>query len=323
MSTRTVDLTLLGVAAVWGSSYLAAKVATEDLAVPVVLLGRYGLAFAACVMLLRTTHRGRPTATEWRLGVLLGVTQAAILALETWGVAGTTAASAGVLISLTILMTPGLEAVVLGRRLPPSFYAACGVSVVGVALLMSGDGWSGPRSGDLLVLSAAVVRAGHVVLVGRLASRDSVRPLSLTTVQLGVGTLVFAPLGIASLGDAGPGGGGGSPLAWACVLHLALGCSVFAFLAQTWGVQQTSASRASLLLGTEPVWAVACAAAVGGETLTSLVLLGSAIVVAGTWWGQAVEGRDRLPVGLPGTSADPIPGLSDLPGVAPPATTVS
>ena len=38
--------------------------------------------------------------------------------------------------------------------------------------------------------------------------------------------------------------------------------TVFAFLAQTWAVQNSSASRASLLLGTEPVWAVA----VGIET---------------------------------------------------------
>jgi threonine/homoserine efflux transporter RhtA len=55
---------------------------------------------------------------------------------------------------------------------------------------------------------------------------------------------------------------------WAVLAYLALGCSVFAFLAQTAAVQRTSASRASLLLGTEPVWAVATGIVLGGEHLT-------------------------------------------------------
>jgi len=43
--------------------------------------------------------------------------------------------------------------------------------------------------------------------------------------------------------------------AWIGVLYLGLACSVFAFLAQMWAIRRTSAARASLLLGTEPIWA--------------------------------------------------------------------
>ncbi|MFD0818668.1 DMT family transporter [Micromonospora zhanjiangensis] len=68
---------------------------------------------------------------------------------------------------------------------------------------------------------------------------------------------------------------------------------MFAFLAQTWAVQRTSASRASLLLGTEPVWAVVAGIALGGERLTVLATLGAGLMVAGTYWGQAVERAHR------------------------------
>lgn len=68
---------------------------------------------------------------------------------------------------------------------------------------------------------------------------------------------------------------------------------MFAFLAQTWAVQRTSASRASLLLGTEPVWAVAAGIALGGERYGMLTALGAALLVAGTYWGQSVERADR------------------------------
>jgi threonine/homoserine efflux transporter RhtA len=58
-------------------------------------------------------------------------------------------------------------------------------------------------------------------------------------------------------------------------------------------VQRTSASRASLLLGTEPVWAVVVGIVLGGEHLTPLTGLGAALMVAGMYWGQAVERAHR------------------------------
>lgn len=68
---------------------------------------------------------------------------------------------------------------------------------------------------------------------------------------------------------------------------------MFAFLAQTWAVQHSSASRASLLLGTEPVWAVAAGIGLGGEQFTVLAALGAALMVAATYWGQAIERAHR------------------------------
>jgi drug/metabolite transporter (DMT)-like permease len=190
---RLVDLGLLGVALAWGASYLAAKIATGLSPVPVVLLGRYALSAAACVLIAglasRTTGRPLVTRAELKAGVLLGTTQAAVLALETWGVAGTSAANAGVLISFTIILTPVIEAG-LGGSLPRRFFLAAGVSVAGIIVLTSTGGLTGLRIGDLLVLAAALVRAGNVVLIGRLSarSREQLRPLNLTMVQVVVGT---------------------------------------------------------------------------------------------------------------------------------------
>jgi drug/metabolite transporter (DMT)-like permease len=227
---------------------------------------------------------------EIRVGTLLGVTQAAVLVLETYGVAHTSAANAGLIISLTIVLTPMLDRTGGRGPLPVAFFAAAGVCVCAVGLLLSGAG--GPRelrTGDLLILAAAVVRAGHVVLVGRLSVGRELRPLQLTAVQTVVGSVLFlvpagSGLGALAHSDAGT---------WAQLVHLALFCSLFAFLAQTWAVQRTSASRASLLLGTEPVWAVAIGIGLGGERLTVLAALGAGLMVAGTYWGQAVERSHR------------------------------
>ncbi|MFF3308645.1 DMT family transporter [Streptomyces sp. NPDC002952] len=302
---RRTDAVLLLVALVWGSSYLSAQTATAVLPVLVVLFARYALSALACLGLVAVDRRsGGWTRDELRVGVPLGITQAAVLVVETYGVAHTSAANAGLIISLTIVLTPLLDRA--GRRggLPPSFYAAAGVCLVAVAVLMSGNGFHAPRLGDLLMLAAALVRAVHVALVGRLTAHRAIRPLRLTTVQTLVGTAVFLVPAASGLPDLARVGAGG----WAQLLYLALFCSVFAFLAQTWAVQRTSASRASLLLGTEPVWAAAVGIGLAGEHFTPLTGLGAALLIAGTYWGQAVERAHR---------AHPEPKDHDTPRTSP------
>jgi drug/metabolite transporter (DMT)-like permease len=288
--SRRIDVVLLLVAAVWGSSYLAAKVATTAIPVLVVLFLRYGLAAAACVALIGLwSGEVFCTREERRVGALLGVTQAAVLVLETYGVAHTSAANAGLIISLTIVITPLMDVSGRQRRLPGAFFAAAAVCVLGVGLLVSATGLHALRIGDILMLGAALVRAAHVALVGRLTSGRHVRPLQLTTVQTLVGAALF---GVAASTQM-PTLAHIDLRTWSVLIYLALFCSVFAFLAQTWAVQRTSASRASLLLGTEPIWAVAAGIFLGRENLTAIAAIGAVLVIAGTFWGQSIERAHR------------------------------
>jgi drug/metabolite transporter (DMT)-like permease len=277
----TGDLLLLAVAVIWGSSYLAAKTLVVAGGVLVVLALRYLVSMGAMLPLMIGRRPGR---REVGVGLLLGCTQASVLALETYGVSRTSATNAGVLISLTILLTPLLQG-----GLPPRFFLAAGVATGGVVLLVGGPGLRTPSVGDALMLAAAVVRAAHVTLSGRL-SRPSYDTVTLTTLQTVVGAVVFTvAAGPALL----PAATGFAAAQWLGVLYLALGCSVFAFVVQLWAVRRTSAARASLLLGTEPVWAVLIGVSLGGEHLTVLAGAGIALVLAGTFGGQRVERAHR------------------------------
>lgn len=293
-----MDALLLGVAVVWGSSYLAAKVLVDAAGgfsgvLPVLALRYAGAAIALAVVIVAA--RARVGRGELRWGLVLGLSQAVILLLETFGVAGTSATNAGLLISTTILMTPAVEGFVSRSWLPPAFFGAALVAVVGVVLLVGGGGWRAPGPGDLLVLAAAVVRAGHVTAIGRVTRRVPLDLRGLTLVQTAVGALVCAlldPFGAARLvASAGPA-------QWLGIAYLALGCTVFAFVAQSWAVRRTSAARASLLLGTEPLWAVVFGVALGGDVLGWLGALGAALLLGATFAGQSIETRfsARLPV---------------------------
>jgi drug/metabolite transporter (DMT)-like permease len=281
------DLPLLAVAIVWGSSYLTAKDLTVAGGVLALLALRY---LISALVMLPTFVRRRPGRRELAVGTLLGLTQALVLAFETYGVAHTSATNAGVLISVTILLTPMIEGVIGRRWLPPRFFLAAAVAVGGVVLLVAGPGLSAPSIGDALILVAAVIRAAHVTLSGHLTRGRSYRTVALTTVQTLVGAVLFTAAAGSELGTAVSAYTRND---WLAVIYLALGCSVFAFVVQLWAVRRTSAARASLLLGTEPVWAVLIGVGLGGEHLTPVVVAGAVLVLGGTFAGQRVEANVR------------------------------
>ncbi len=136
------------------------------------------------------------------------------------------------------------------------------------------------------MLAAAVIRAGHVTLSAHLTRDRPYHSGVLTAMQTVTGAVLFAPALVAVPWSYGPG-------QWLAVTYLALGCSVFAFLVQLWAIRRTSASRASLLLGTEPVWAVLFGVLLAGDHLTPIAVAGITLVLAGTFYGQRVENRAR------------------------------
>ena len=285
-----VDIVLLLVAVVWGGSYLSAKVLTEQASVSAVLSLRFLVAALALLIVWLVRRERLPSRRALGVGLLLGATQASILWLETQGVAITSATNAGLIISLTIILTPILESVAARRWLPRPFFVAAVVAVVGVALLVSGNGFAEPNVGDLLILAAALVRALHVTLMGRLTLGRSDSTITLTLLQAIVGAVVFTAFDVPGLVAAVTSF---DFAAWIGVLYLGLACSVFAFLAQMWAIRRTSAARASLLMGTEPVWAVLVGVSLGSETLGLLGALGAALIIAGTFWGQRIEAAHR------------------------------
>lgn len=303
-----VDIALLAVAFVWGSSYLVAKDLTAVMSVPAVLGWRFLVASMALGVLWLLRVRRLPGRAELCTGAILGLTQAAVLFLETFGVAHTQASNAGLVISLTVIFTPLLDSAASRKWLPPSFFIAATVSIVGVALLVTGGGFRTPTVGDALMLGAAAVRAAHVTLLGSLTANKPYSSITVAFIQSIVCALAAIMVNPAEiLGSAAHF----SIATWLNLAYLGLACSVFAFLVQLWAVRRTSASRASLLMGTEPVWAVLVGVGLAGETLGWLGALGAMLIVAGCYSGQKIERRFRVSRGSSGARAGaPTPARS-------------
>ncbi|MCU0301693.1 MAG: DMT family transporter, partial [Candidatus Nanopelagicales bacterium] len=78
---------------------------------------------------------------------------------------------------------------------------------------------------------------------------------------------------------------------WAAVAFLALAATALAFLAQTWAQTHMSAPRAAIVLTLEPVFAGIFGVTLGGDQLTTRILLGGACIVAAMY---VVELAPRL-----------------------------
>ncbi|OJV98888.1 MAG: hypothetical protein BGO47_14025 [Microbacterium sp. 67-17] len=283
------DAVLLAVAIVWGGSYLGAKDLAEASSVAAVLCLRF--LPAALVLLAVVTWRRqlRVLGTVAAPGVILGIVRAATIALETIGVTLTSATNAGLLIGLSVLITPVIESVVTRRALSVRLIASVLLGVAGVTLLVGGSGLSTPSVGDILILSAALTRAALGVAGARFAVSGA-RVVPLTTIELALGALVFTLWGagpaLASLPQFTPGD-------WAVVAYLSAGCTLMAFLGQLWATSRTSATRASIVLGTEPGWALAIGVFVAGDTLGATGIGGAAVLLAALIWGAHAERRWR------------------------------
>ncbi|TLH73370.1 EamA/RhaT family transporter [Mycolicibacterium cosmeticum] len=294
---RLVDSALLAVAVAWGSSYLAAKeIVTAD-SVFGFLAMRFGIATLALALLMGTRLRRIGRAEIWS-GMLFGAILAAVLVCETYGVTMTSASNAGLIIALAIVITPMLQR----DAIPPAFYPAAGTAVLGCVLLTQSGGFAAPGAGDVLVAVAAVLRAVHVTVIDRTSVRRPTDPAATTLVQLAT----VAVLGTVAAGIGGQWGSAArmSGADWALTLYLALACTVFAFGVQMWALRRTSPARVSLLLGTEPLWAVLVGLGLAGDRLTAVGVAGAALLLAGTCWGRVLLTRFQLEVGVPAGEAD-------------------
>ena len=287
---REVDIALIVVAALWGASYLSAKTLTEHAPVLTVLSLRF-ISTSLAMALIWSIKRDRFTRPEVLLGIGLGTSQGLILFCETTGVSKTSATNAGLIISLAIIFTPIFESIAAKNWLPRPFFVATVVAVVGVALLVSDKGFAAPGLGDWMMLAAALFRALHVTAMGHLTKAKSYSSVTITLLQsltCAVMYSVFSFDGIKRAVNTFDLG------LWLDLAFLSLLCGAFAFLVTLWAIRRTSSSRASLLLGTEPVWAVFVGISLGGESLALLGFIGAVMIIGSSYFGQRIETRHRL-----------------------------
>lgn len=305
-ATISIDLLLMAVAASWGSTYWVTKGLVDDGAVLGMLSVRM-LATAGLLGLVILLMRRAITRTSAGLGTVYGLILAVVFTLETFGIAETSATNAGLIISMTIVFTPIVEAAIAKSRPSPTYLIGGLVAMIGIILLSMNGHFTAPALGDWLVLGAAVARAFHVTIVKRTSTGRPVDDLSLTFVQMATCAVVFTALAIVV---------DGSPLYYlssmttadiVAMTYMVIICTLFPFFIQMWAVRRTSASRVSLLLGTEPIYAALIGVTLAGDELKLIGWIGLAVVLISVSTVQLLTTVRRSPAAVPATRQESSP----------------
>lgn len=252
-SRWTADLSLLLVALIWGTTYVASKDVVSTVPVPEFLFIRFALTTILMIPLTFGALRKADRST-WLVGIFFGAFLFVIFMLETFGVAHTSAANAGFIISLFAVMVPFVDSIVY-RRTPK-------VGLLGTALLTL-HGYR-INIGDFLVLGAALSRAIQMTVTKRLTDGKQMDSGALTTIQLGV---VAIGSGFVT-GFQRPSFTDLTLSVWLITGYLAVFATMFAFFVQLTMIRRTSPARVAVLMSTEPVFAAICSVTLLGEHLT-------------------------------------------------------
>lgn len=267
------NFALLGVAMVWGSSFVLSKDTLNHLQTFNFLALRFLLSGAICSILF---YRNMLTLTKRTLlhGTIIGTVLFFAYALWAYGLNFTSASKSGFIIGFAVVIVPMLSAVILKKMPPTPSIAGAFVAVAGLAML-SLDGGTALHKGDLLTLAAAFMFALHIITIGQFTlTADSI---ALAVVQISVVGILSLPVTLIWESPVIPIG----TQVWLNLSLLIVLCTAVAYIVMNHMQKYTSPTHTALIFTTEPVFAAFFAFLLLGETLNLRGFIGSIFILSG------------------------------------------
>jgi drug/metabolite transporter (DMT)-like permease len=293
----------------WGATFPVVKDAVREIPVLSFLWVRFLVS-----SLLLALLAGKSIATLGKKGFSRGIFLGVLLFLsylfQTLGLERTSAANAGFLTGLNIVLVPLLSGPILKKS--PGTGSLIGVlfAVAGLFLIT----WHWPwrlEQGDLLVVICSVFVALHILGLDALTEGYDGRALAFVQIATMavlalLSSLAFEPVTFPRQF---------SPGLVTAILVTAVFATVYAFWVQTSFQRWTTPTRAALIYVLEPVFAAIFAYFLAGETMGLLGWIGGGLILAGMVMAElwpSIIGRKEGKV----ISPSPDGGLVATPGNA-------
>ncbi len=268
-TTLLAAAALLALAACWGSTFFLIKDLLDRVPTLDFLAVRFAIASLA-LLVVAPRAVGRLSPLVRRHAVVLGLLYGVAQILQTAGLAHTPASISGFVTGLYVVCTPLLAAAILRTRIPPVTWVAVALATVGLGVLAL-NGFS-IGYGELITLSSAVLYALHIVALGAWSSAQDA--IGMTILQIMVIAVVCT---LATVHD-------GIVLPertsdWVSVAYMAVIVGALGLLGQTWAQAHLPPTRSAIIMSMEPVFASFFAVWLGGEDLTTRLLVGGSMVL--------------------------------------------
>jgi drug/metabolite transporter (DMT)-like permease len=280
------DMTLLIVAFVWGTAFVAQRVAGQMGSVYLFNGVRYLLASLIVLVFAWNARRISCTGPSLQRGQYKWMAIAGFfLFMGSWlqqaGLVYTTAGNAGFITSLYVVLVPVLLFSFWGEKFHWIAILAMGMAVGGAFLLSTGGEFA-LRKGDALVLAGALFWSFHVIILGKYASRFEA--LSFSVGQLAVCGSISLVIGVFRE----PVMPINSSL-FLAIVYTAIFSIGLCYTLQIWGQKYTPPADAALILSLESVFAVLAGWLLLDERLNFIQLLGCILIFSAVLLSQLKE----------------------------------
>jgi drug/metabolite transporter (DMT)-like permease len=260
---------LIVVTAIWGSTFIVVQDAVSQMPVMDFLGIRFAVA-AVVMFALRPTCLKGMTRSGLMRSVVLGIVLGLGFITQTYGLQHTSAAISGFITGMFVVLTPIVSWVLLKRKTGITIWGAVVLATIGLGLL-SLQGWS-MGTGELLTLLCALFFALHIVGLGEWSSKHDIYGLAL----LQIAVVAVISMAIATVdGITLPP----NTTVWGAVILTAVFATAMGFLVQTWVQSLIPPTRVAVTMTMEPVFAGFFAVVIGGDHLTTRIIIGASCVL--------------------------------------------
>jgi drug/metabolite transporter (DMT)-like permease len=283
------EIALIGIAAVWGLTFVMVQDAVARIPVMTFLAYRFLPASIIVALVFRRSVM-RLSAQGWRAGAVMGAFLTSGYVFQTVGLQYTSVANAGFITGMMVVLTPVFGALFLRQRAGGVAWTAALASALGLYLLSGVGGLN--LLGDALVFGCACSFACHILATDRAVRRFDMS--ALVALQLGVCGVVCLFVA-AFMGDLEVPR---TAVVWNALLVTSLIASALGFFVQTYAQRHAPPARVAVILASEPAFAGLFAFLLAGERFTPVDALGAALILAAMVFVELatyVSAREPLP----------------------------
>lgn len=268
-------LLLIGI--LWGMGFVTVKIGLNAGMNTFYLMWLRFLGSFVLLSILFRKKIKKVSKDDLKAGVILGIIQYFGYVFQTYGAAYTTVGKNAFFTAINVIIVPYIFWI-LNKKRPDIFsFSASIICLIGVGI-MSLDGnlsFTHLNKGDVMTIISAFFFALQVAYTGYFGRK--VHPMNLVLLQMLVGGLMFAVTQLVTSGISEVTPLHGKTLI--AMIYIIVFSTAIPMLLQTYCQRLTTATRASILMSTESMFAPVFAFFILGEMMSLRVALGAALIL--------------------------------------------
>ncbi len=280
---------LATVAFIWGTGFLAAKIAIDSGYTPSFIMMVRFVTAALCMLVILHKHVKGVTISDLIAGGLVGSFLFLGFTLQTYGLTETSPSNSAFITATKVPMVPLLCWILHKEKPSKRIMGSVAISLVGITVLSMDlqQGFSSFGYGELLTFLCALSFAFHTICTGYFVRKTTVQKLVvlqlIVAASLSTLLVLFSSEGIRLEGSLLQGseslGRVRLDSGFFAILYLGVLATGVAYVLQTVGQKYVTATQASLVIATESLFASIFSVILGFEVVSFQLLLGGMLIL--------------------------------------------